>query len=605
MKIMTYRFKKITQWSCLMLSVMMLISGENSAIYAKETSSSILYPVEIAMVGGDYYGYINKEGEWIVPPGYTTAYPFTAGLGVVEQDGKYGIINSKGKEVLKPTYESISPYQEKRASFEVAEGMGVLNEKGKAITSKYYQYIGSYTEGLAVVSENKGSDQTLYGYIGLDGKEVISPQYLQAEDFIGDQALVKKADSSYALINKKGETITTFKENYVYGYNDNAVIFNKKTGDKVGYMDGQGKVIIPTKYNSGEVFHEGVAIVSTGEYFWGEKSLIDKVDKAIYPNVYNDMIYLGEGRVALGKAIDTKEPLKGSIYAIGDTAGKVLTDYIYYGVAPYKDGVASAYDAKQTFFIDKEGNKLTQLPTLGGSGTLSQEDGIVVAKVDYQTSYLTPEGKIIGEPNDKIPLNEAQIIDVEKYKPNVNYLVYYPQIEGIKDQTAMNTINTKLKNDITQGGVNEQDSGIYTYYSKFEVPFYKQDLVVIDSLASTYYFGAAHPMPSRTTYNIDLNTGEVYALSDLFKKDSNWKGELEKIMQDMAKNHPKYANLFKDTPITIEPNQGFWVDDEAVNIYYPPYDIGPYSEGYVTFRIPYEQIDTLINKEGSFWKAYH
>lgn len=300
MKIMTYRFKKITQWSCLMLSVMMLISGENSAIYAKETSSSILYPVEIAMVGGDYYGYINKEGEWIVPPGYTTAYPFTAGLGVVEQDGKYGIINSKGKEVLKPTYESISPYQEKRASFEVAEGMGVLNEKGKAITSKYYQYIGSYTEGLAVVSENKGSDQTLYGYIGLDGKEVISPQYLQAEDFIGDQALVKKADSSYALINKKGETITTFKENYVYGYNDNAVIFNKKTGDKVGYMDGQGKVIIPTKYNSGEVFHEGVAIVSTGEYFWGEKSLIDKVDKAIYPNVYNDMIYLGEGRVALG-----------------------------------------------------------------------------------------------------------------------------------------------------------------------------------------------------------------------------------------------------------------------------------------------------------------
>ena len=41
------------------------------------------------------------------------------------------------------------------------------------------------------------------------------------------------------------------------------------------------------------------------------------------------------------------------------------------------------------------------------------------------------------------------------------------------------------------------------------------------------------------------------------------------------------------------------------NLYlFPPYEIAPYA-GFVTFKIPFTEIEGMINKEGNFYKSFN
>lgn len=575
-------------------------------LYAMTLGRSMLYPAKMRTKEGDFYGYINPKGEWVTKPIYEWAMPFSEQIAVVEANNKFGLLDTKGKEILPPTYESISPFKEGRATFVDKEGMGVLNKKGKVLTKKHYSYVGDYKEGLAMILTYDEGGTQYYGYINKSGNEVIPPTYTEASDFNNGKALVKIKDDEYALINKKGQVITPINKPFVYGYQDGTMVYSDKVGGPQGYLDTKGEVIIPADFVFAEPFRDGVAVVGHSPTYRGEEGLIDKIGKWIYEPTYSDIQYLGEGRVALGKAIDINEPFKGSLYAIGDTQGRQLTNFIYYGVSDYEDGLASAYDAKETFFIGLDGAKITKLPSLEGAGTLKEKDNVITADVDNEVSYLTPEGKVIYEPNDRIKLSETQSVLVEKYRPNVNYLVYYPQVE-LRDQPKVaEQINLALKTISIPEKVQPDQNLDYTYTGDFSVQFYNQDLFIPRIGGSTYYFGAAHPLPTRMTPSINLKTSSIYKLSDLFKPDSMWQAKLTEIIQNMAQNDPIYKDiLFEPIDIKLDENQSFYVDQEHLIIYYAPYDIGPYSSGYINFKIPFTEIEHLINKEGSFWQSFH
>ena len=484
--------------------------------------------------------------------------------------------------------------------------MGVLDENGQVVTKKYYNFIQDYSEGLAVVGQSEEGKDSVYGYIDQEGNEVILPQYIEANSFKDNIALVKVRDGEYKTIDKSGKMLSELKYPYVYGYGDGRFVYTDSMGGAVGYIDIAGKVVIPASFEWATPFEDGVAVVTTFcDCIMGTKALINLEGNYIYANIYNDIKYLGEDRVALGKALDEKNPFVGSIYAIGDTEGNILTEFRYYGVDSYKDGKASAYDETSTFFIDLNGNKINDLPTIEGSGTLTEEGRVIKGNIDYQVIYLRPNGEIIYVPNALIPLAQGYQIEKLKYKPNINYLVYYPRVDGVQDPLAKDEINAQLEKITIAKDILTNETLDYNYYENFAVQFYNKDLLVLDLTGSTYYFGAAHPMPNRDTPSINLVTGEFYKLQDLFNEEKDWKKQINLILEDMVKTDPQYKDLFEDTKVQVQDNQPFYVDQEAVYIYYAPYEIGPYAAGYVTFKIPYTQIEDILNKEGSFWKAYH
>lgn len=576
-----------------------------------------LYPAMKNTKTGSIYGYINEKGKWIIAPRFTNAYDFNRdGLAIVTEKNVTGGINYKGEYVIDPIYESINPFKEERAVFVLNGNMGAMDRYGNVITRKKYNFVADFNEERAIVAMNDENGNYRYGFINKYGKEITPLKYISANDFKDDVALVKIKDNEFGLINRIGQVIKTYNYAYVAEYADGLMVFAKSLEGPYGYINKDGEVVIEAIYAEARGFNDMVAVVSKDGKYNGPYGVINLKGESIYASIYSDIKSLGEGILALGKSIGKYEFASRSIYAIGNTSGKKLTDFKYLVVGNYTCGLAYASDAEYTFFINKDGNINKSLPKVKGSGELSIKDNIVFADIDYSPYYLTKSGKIIYEPNKIIPLDKKYSVVREKYKPNINYLVYIPQVRGVTSRKVENDINSKLRDMsyFRDYGENSKDAPVivtandvlnYSYYGDFTVQYFNKNLLVLDMTGYYYALGAAHGLPTKQTPNIDLVTGKFYTLGDLFMGGVYWSGELNKIIENMIKIDSQYADLFKDGFTGIELDQGFYVDADNLYIYFAPYDIGPYAAGFITFKIPFSEMQGMINKNGDFYKSFN
>ncbi|OFI05942.1 anti-sigma-V factor RsiV [Clostridium acetireducens DSM 10703] len=565
-----------------------------------------LYAASIKTVKGVKWGYINDKGNLVIKPEYDFALDFQEnGLAIIEIGGFYGIINKEGKYIVEPKYYSISEFSEGRASVIDEEGFKVIDEKGKVITSKPYNYIAMYREGRALFGNPDKEGNYLYGYLDRQGKEVIPAKYEFANNFNKGKAVVKVKEKEYALIGINGEVLNTYAYYYVGDLRDGLLPFQANPEYKYGYIDESGNVVIKPQYVLALPFSEGRAVINNSENYINKYGVIDKTGKFVIEPKYNYIDLLGENRITVGKAIDEEKPYIGSKYAIFDTDGNSLTDFIYYGVSNYNKGLASAFDNKYTFFIDLSGKKVNRLPSVQGVGILYLKNNIIKSDVDFRVSYLDTKGNIIWQQNTIIPLNNKYSVQEKKYRPNRDYLVYYPEVKGMEDKNVQENVNKKLKELSQIIDIPDNVQIDYNYFGDFNIEFFKNKLLVLEINGYKYYFGAAHGMPTKIYAHIDLTTGKFYELKDLFKEGSNYVEVLNKIIDYEIKNNEDYYYVYPDGFKSIKPNQPFYVDEENLYIYFYPYEIAPYAAGFPTFKIPFNYIMNIINTKGNFWKSFN
>lgn len=102
------------------------------------------------------------------------------------------------------------------------------------------------------------------------------------------------------------------------------------------------------------------------------------------------------------------------------------------------------------------------------------------------------------------------------------------------------------------------------------------------------YTGGAHGMPFEETMTVNLNTGKVYGIGDLFQKGFNYKEYLTQRVQAEAKERQELV-LLEEPQVTEE--QSFYLTEQGLVIYYPPYAIAPYAAGFIRFTIPYVELE--------------
>ncbi len=565
-----------------------------------------LFPALVNTKKGSFYGYINSNGEFIIKPKFTMAMDFNnAGLAIACTGDFCGLIDSSGEYVVKPVYSFINPFVEDRAIFTKGNVMGVLDDKGNVVTTKPYNFISDYSDSLATIGISRDSGNYLYGYIDKDGSEVIHPTFQESGSFKEGYALVQTTYGVYEIIDKTGKVRTTFPYKYVGNLGDNLLTFSEEPGGLMGYVDIDGNIILKPQFTTALPAEDGYLIVSTSSNYIGKYGVIDINNHVIYPYIYNDIKYLGDNRFALGIPRNEESLFMNNLYAIGTGNGAILTGFKFKNIERYTHGITSASDLKNTFFIDSNGRQINDLPIIEGTGTLSIKCNLIFADVDYWPSYLTMCGKIIYEPNAKIPLDDKYSVLKVKYKPNVTYLIYYPQVRGVSPYNIEILINSKLRDLSDLEKINEDDVLDYDRYGNFNVLFFEKDLFIPDINIYNYPFGAAHGLTSRKTPNINLKTGEFYKLSDLFKGSIYWTHYIDEIIKTMIKTDPQYEYVYPDGFKGISQNQDFYVDKENLYIYFTPYDIAPYSAGFVTFKIPFKDIDSLINKNGFFYNSFN
>lgn len=562
-----------------------------------------LYPASRRELEGIKYGYIDPSGKLTIPIKFDAAEDFQEnGLAIVRIGDKTGIIKENGDFVVEPKYSGIYGFKEGRATAVDVGKFKVIDENGKELFEND-NYIGEFSNGRAPFAVVEPGGTWKYGYINLQGEVIIEPQFLSAGSFNGGKAVVQLTDKRYAIIDLKGAVLNTFPYEFVSDISEGMLFFKEKINGKFGLMDQNGRVIVPPEYQEVESFKNGTAIVGEGNNII-KFGVIDKNGNYTIPPKYHHIQSLGENRLAVGIPINDSATYLPSKYAIADSKDNVLTDFLFYGVSEYKNGLESVYDDKFTYFVDKDGKRVDNLPKVEGSGTLSVMDNIIQANVDYRISYYDKSGKVIWKQNTEIPLENGYVINEKKYNPNRNYLVYYPQLGGVKDKNKEKAINEKLSSlsQVKDVGSGELE---YSYLGGFNISFFKKDLLVLELWGYNYPFGAAHGMPSRVYVHINLKNGNFYELKDLFKKNSDYVKRLSDIIQKQIDEKGEQLGVWKDQYKGIKENQPFYVTEDALHIYFEPYEIAPYASGFVTFDIPFAEIMDIVDTKGAFWKAFH
>lgn len=565
-----------------------------------------LYPAPVRTVDGTRWGFVDNAGKLVVPAEYDYAFGFQDnGLAIVGTKGKQGVINQTGQFVAQPVYDYINPFSEGLAVVSTSGGAGVINEAGKVITPKKYLNISSYSDGRALFTVSRNQDTQLYGYLNKEGREAIPARFRQGTDFTNGKAVVQVGDKEYQLIDREGRKLASYPFAFVGPLSEGLLAYQEDTSGKYGYINEQGTVVIPLRFTGAQPFQEGRAVVNTAENYGNQYGIIDQKGDFVVQPSYADVRLLGEGRAALGKSIDPAQPFIGSVYAIADLDGKLLTDFVYTEVEDFSGGYASVSNGRETFFIDPTGKRAAGLPAVSGAGTLAFDGNLIRANVDNRLSYLDRSGRVVWAQNTEISLTPPYRVLERKYKPNKDYLVYYPQIDGMANKGAQEEANKRLAelSQVKPVDPNAQLEASYT--GDFQVAFFRKKLLELQLDGYSYPFGAAHGNPTRVYTHTDLDTGTFYQLPDLFKPGSDYIKVISDIIGEQIRRDPQYSYVWLDSYKGIAKDQLFHLSPNALHIFFSPYEIAPYAAGFPEFIVPFSQINSILDKKGAFWKSFY
>jgi len=200
----------------------------------------------------------------------------------------------------------------------------------------------------------------------------------------------------------------------------------------------------------------------------------------------------------------------------------------------------------------------------------------------------TPPG-IVSEPNTV--LDDITVTAI-LYTPNTNTVIRYPELTAENNKYALNRINAELREE----AFDEADDDWRSRDYKMDYTVYRIGDVLVAELSGYVYTGGAHGMPFLETMHFDLISGDDFDLEDLFTKGSRYESALADIMwQDIESGNVRVWDTTKKSDLECD---NFRLKDDHIEIYFEPYELSSFADGFVTFEIPYTKIDSIIDKNG-------
>lgn len=295
-------------------------------------------------VKGNYYGYINKKGQLVIPFNYISAEEFRDNQAKVLKEGseEYFFIDKNGNKIASPS--------------------GLFPDS-KRINGKY-----------------------LWGYVDGQGHTVIQYQYKDAKDFREGLARVQSEDGSYYFIKNTGGALTD-RHNEIAEYASDGFIRYKpnvmpnNATRKWGFLNRFGRRTIPAKYYDAGDFSEGIAYVEEliGEELWC--GFIDNNGNKVHRTKYNIATY---SRFKDGYIVATDESGK---YGYINRQGQPLTSFMFDYAEDFSEGLARVSVGDKWGFVDKKGNTTFNPPTSTTNNNVQNTNTEVIDVTEQKPSF--------------------------------------------------------------------------------------------------------------------------------------------------------------------------------------------------------------------------
>lgn len=403
----------------------------------------------------DLYGYLDYEGNIVIPAQYSYANLFQGGVAQVTLNDEDVFIDLSGKELFKRStiadqFEEevygpdIYTFSDGLARVETYSAAGYIDKSGKFVIPMG-KYSGGSDFGSGVVQvfdEDYNSffidkeqerlfepnedytynvfvngrsiiynyDNEQYGVVNQAGEIIAKPLFDYAEDFVGHLALYKEV-GKYGVINQKGEILLkpTFKDalitedGYIIGYDGVFTTFLDSN------MSPLNRIVGDNLYS----VYENIFIKTADAGYTFE----DLSGKAL--GTFDDYYHLGEHifEISGGRLLDTSQVVS---VASGSQAQTLQTDYAfiylnnkgeevirlegYDNASPFSEGLAVVEKSGKFGYINKNGEVVIPLKYMSAGDFV---DG--VASVETRDDYLTinKNGKVITPSYDSYEVEES------------------------------------------------------------------------------------------------------------------------------------------------------------------------------------------------------
>lgn len=161
----------------------------------------------IAISNGSSFSYYNTLGDKQFGE-YSQAGAFVDGQAAVQQDEKWFLINTEGKKVSAETYEDIIIQAN---GTHLMNGVMIAKKGGSYKFYKDGKSVGDYSDVDIITNDNKVAvcKNGKWGYVDLDGNEIIAPTYAEAKSFSNGLAAVSNGEY-WGFINADGTLVIDY-----------------------------------------------------------------------------------------------------------------------------------------------------------------------------------------------------------------------------------------------------------------------------------------------------------------------------------------------------------------------------------------------------------
>lgn len=316
-------------------------------------------------------GYVDMQGNTIVPCKYEFAFPFNNGVGKVGKGEKYGLVDASGTEILPLKYDEIIQWGNNLFRIKSNNNYGLVSNTGKILAEPKYSFISSpncYGKALITVGgkEKHGVlSGAKVGLINTDGEITIEPKtYTELCEFSPVNGRPEKDMKNSISLSDTLKTACDYvscfagKKNIVIDGNGNAVT---PLTDKATYLT-------PTSGMCGFIVQDGSKITSG---YWNVSTqnnmLVSNKEKKYQALTCNPFT---------GNVAKIDNPATRTSYFIDKSGKKISDDYTK---TKHKDGYWIVYGKDKSctllsddgkFVYDKGIYQDFKIPDTKGNGII-------------------------------------------------------------------------------------------------------------------------------------------------------------------------------------------------------------------------------------------
>lgn len=312
------------------------------------------------------YGMINPEGEVCIPLDYSNLEPFSDGLAKMRVHGKtlYGFLDPLGRQLTSHEFETAQSFSEglayvSRPLRKRVQEHGFVDTRGemKLSGTLLFDDAQPFQQGFSVVTHYAARGY-FYSYFKPDGTFLTIRKPNQASSnltwlcsasaFHDDRALVSGELTGFAIIDGTGSMVADLGFEFDAAYPASHGLIRVVKGPDTGYLDTQGKEVIPCILDYARVrdFCCGLAAFQeTPEGLWGY--LDCRLDTVVPPR-YSEVTDFRDGLAT----VKCKQA-----YGLINTRGQELVAPCFSYLGSFESGLAPARRAGKTFYIDANGTE--------------------------------------------------------------------------------------------------------------------------------------------------------------------------------------------------------------------------------------------------------